>query len=179
MKNAHSLYKLSIRNVVGVDSGFSNHMTCDEDKLLTLRKERDGSISFGNDESTRINGKSIVRIGNKDIKGKNVLLLEDMKHNILSVSQMCDQGHKLMSDSHKCEIRKAGSGKLVATVVRTSSNKYVLSEIGNEKCFLGKEYEFWLWHIRMGHINFDNLVKVGKKEATKEMPQITKPTNTL
>jgi hypothetical protein len=31
----------------------------------------------------------------------------------------------------------------------------------------------------MGHINFDNLIKVRKKEAVREIPQITKPTNTL
>jgi transposase InsO family protein len=48
---------------------------------------------------------------------------------------------------------------------RTSSNIYVLSEIGNEKCCLGKEDESWLWHRRMGHI--------------QKFPQITKPTNTL
>jgi hypothetical protein len=68
---------------------------------------------------------------------------------------------------------------LIATVARTSSNIYVLSEIGNEKCFLGKEYEIWLWHIRMGHIHFDNLDKVSKREEFREIPQITKPTNTL
>ena len=44
-------------------------------------------------------GKGTVIIGNKNTKEKNVLLVEDMKHNILSVSQMCDQGHKLMFDS--------------------------------------------------------------------------------
>jgi hypothetical protein len=55
----------------------------------------------------------------------------------------------------------------------------VLCEIGNEKCCLGKEDESWLWHRRMGHIHFDNLVKVKKREAVREMPQITKPTNTL
>jgi hypothetical protein len=68
---------------------------------------------------------------------------------------------------------------LVATTARTSSNIYVLSEIGNEKCCLEKEDESWLWHRRMGHIHFDNLVKVNKREAVREMPQITKPTNTL
>jgi hypothetical protein len=86
-----------------------------------------------------------------------------MKHNFLSVSQICDQGHKVTFDSQKCEIRKEGSGKLVATDARTSSNIYVLSEIGNEKCFLGKEDESWLWHGRMGHMHFDNLVKVSKR----------------
>jgi hypothetical protein len=94
-----------------------------------------------------------------------------MKHNLLSVSQMCDQGHKVTFDSQKCEIRKEGSGKLVATAARTSSDIYVLSEIGNEKCCLGKEDESWLWHRRMGHMHFDNLVKVSKREAVREIPR--------
>ena len=87
-----------------------------------------------------------------------------MKHNILCVSQMCYQGHKVTFNSQKCEIRKEGSGKLVATTARTSSNIYVLSEIGNEKCCLGKEDESCLWHRRMVHIDFYNLVKVNKRE---------------
>jgi hypothetical protein len=68
---------------------------------------------------------------------------------------------------------------LIATIARTSSNIYVLSEIEIEKCCLGKEDESWLWHKIMGHIHFDKLVKVIKKEEVREMPQITKPTNTL
>jgi hypothetical protein len=64
-----------------------------------------------------------------------------MKPNLLSVSQMCDQGHKATFDSQKCEIRKEGSGKLIATTARTSSNLNMLSEIGNGKCCLGKEDE--------------------------------------
>jgi hypothetical protein len=86
-----------------------------------------------------------------------------MKQNLLSVSQMCDQGHKVTFESQKCEIRKEGSGKLIATTAITSSNIYVLSEIGNEKCCLGKEDEIWIWNRRMGHIHFHNLVKFRKK----------------
>jgi hypothetical protein len=58
---------------------------------------------------------------------------------------------------------------LIATTARTSSNIYVLSEIGNEKCFLGKEDEIWLWNQRMDHIHFDNLIKVSKREAFREI----------
>jgi hypothetical protein len=43
-----------------VDSGCSKHMTGDRDKFLTLRKERDGSVSFGNDDSAKIIGKGTV-----------------------------------------------------------------------------------------------------------------------
>jgi hypothetical protein len=81
-------------------------MTSDKDRFLTLKKERDGSFSFGNDNSTKIIGRGTVKLGSKDFTGENVLLIEDMKHNLLSVSQMCDQGHKLVFESHKCEIRK-------------------------------------------------------------------------
>jgi hypothetical protein len=155
-----------------VDSGCSKHMTGVRDIFLTLIKERYGPVSFENDDSAKIIGKGTVRIGNKNTKEKNVLLVEDMKHNILSVSQMCEQGHKVTFYSQKCKIGKEGSGKLIATIARTSNNI-------NEKCCLGKEDESWLWHRRMGHIHFDNLVKASKREVVREIPQITKPTNTL
>jgi hypothetical protein len=154
-------------------------MTGDKYKFLTLRKEKNGSVSFRNDNSSKIIGEDTVQIGNKNEKAQNFLLVEDMKHNLLSVSQMCDQGHKLTFDLEKCEIRKQSSGKLVGKAARTSNNIYVLTEIGKEKCCLGKEDESWLWHRIMGHMHFDNLVKVSKREVVKEMPQITKPTNTL
>jgi hypothetical protein len=85
-------------------------MIGDKDKFLTLRKERNGPVFFVNDNSSKIIGEGTVRIGNKNGKAQNVLLVEDMKLNILSVSQMCDQGHKVTFDSQKCEIRKEGSG---------------------------------------------------------------------
>jgi hypothetical protein len=71
MKNAHSLYNAKKKKPGWyVDSGCSKHMTGDRDKFLTLRKERDGLVSFGNDDSTKIIGKGTVRIGNKNTKEK-------------------------------------------------------------------------------------------------------------
>jgi hypothetical protein len=81
-------------------------MTGDEDRFLTLRNEIDGSISFRNDDSSRIIGNDIVRIGKTNTKAEHVLLVECIKHNLISVIKMCDQGHKLTFNSQKCEIRK-------------------------------------------------------------------------
>jgi hypothetical protein len=81
-------------------------MTSDRDRFLTLRMEIDGLVSFGNDDLAKIIGKCTVRTGNKNTKVENVLLVEDMKHNLLSVSQICGQGHKVTFDSQKCEIRR-------------------------------------------------------------------------
>jgi hypothetical protein len=58
-------------------------------------------VSFENDNSSKIIGEGTVRIENKNENAQNVLLVEDMKHNLLSLSQMCDQGHKLTFDSEK------------------------------------------------------------------------------
>ena len=39
--------------------------------------------------------------------------------------------------------------------------------------------ESWLWHRRMGNINFDNLVKISNLEAVRNLPKITKPSNLI
>jgi hypothetical protein len=160
-----SLQSQNIKSEWYVDSGCSKNLTWDKDIFLTMRKENDGSVSFGNDNSTNIIGKGIVKLGRKYFMAENSLLVENMKHNLLSVSQRCDQGHTLLFNSKKCEIRKEGLGRLVETTVRTPNNIYILNDIEKERCFLGKEDESWIWHRRMRHMNFDNLVKINRKES--------------
>jgi hypothetical protein len=89
-----------------VENNCLKHMTGDKNMFLTLKKERDGSVSFGNVNSTKIISRGTLKLGRKYAKEKNVLLFEDMKNNLLNFSQMCDQGHKLLFDSKKCDIRK-------------------------------------------------------------------------
>jgi hypothetical protein len=50
--------------------------------------------------------KAQFTLGNKKNKAENVLLVENLKPNLLSVSQTCDQGHILIFYSQKCEIRR-------------------------------------------------------------------------
>jgi hypothetical protein len=63
-------------------------MEGDRNRFLTLKKERDGSVSLGNNHSTKIIGKGTIKLGRKDAIVESVLLVEDMKKNMLSVSQM-------------------------------------------------------------------------------------------
>jgi hypothetical protein len=65
-------------------------MIGDKDIFVTLKKERDGSVSFGNDNSTKIIEKGTVKLGSKNAMVENILLVENMKHDLLSMSQMCD-----------------------------------------------------------------------------------------
>jgi hypothetical protein len=124
-----------------VHHNYSKHMTGDKNMFLTLKNEQDGSVSFRNDDLSKIIGRATIKLESKDAKAENVVLVEDMKNNLLSVGQMCDEGNKLLFESEKCEIIKEGSGKLVATARRTSNNICVLNEIGRGKGCLGKENE--------------------------------------
>ena len=144
--------------------------------FFNIEKDK-GSVSFRNKNSAKVLGKGKISLGSKKYLAENVFLVDNMKHNLLSISQMCDQGHELIFNSKGCKIRKQGSRKLVATTTRTPNNIYVLDEIESEKCHLGKEDESWLWHRRMGHIHFDNLVKIYKNQAVRNMLEFTKPAN--
>lgn len=74
----------------------------------------------------------------------------------------------------KGRIRKIG-----CTASRTQNNIYMLDEIKRERFYLGKEDESWLWHKRMRHIHFGNLIKISKKQVVKEMSEIKKPENSV
>jgi hypothetical protein len=162
-----------------IDSGCSKHVIGDKDRFVIVKKENNGSASFGNDNSTKIIGKGTINLGSKDTIAENVLLVKNMKYNLLSVSQMCNHGHTLLFKSKKCEIRKEGSGRLVATTIRTPKNICILNEIEKERCFFGKEDESWIWHRRMGHMHFDNIFKISRKEVIREILEISKPASTV
>ena len=91
------------------------------------------------------------------------------------MSQTCDQGHICIFDSKKCEIRKENSRKLIGTIVRASSNVYILEN--DEQCYMSQIDESMLWHRRMGHLYFDNIVKISKKGIIRNLPKIIKPPN--
>ena len=92
-------------NLWNIDSGCSNHMTREPNKFISLRKYNKGKVTFGDNMSSKIIGKGTTAINNK-IKDENVLLVEDLNHNLLSVSQTCDQGHIYTFDYENCEIRE-------------------------------------------------------------------------
>jgi hypothetical protein len=131
-------------------------------KFITLNDEKRGNITFGNNSSSRIVGKGTVSLDNINTKTQNVVYVEGIKHNIIIVSQMCDQGYNLTFHSKGCEIRKQGLGRLVENVNRTLSNVHILNEVKGENFCMVQVNQTWLFHRRMGHINFENIVKLSK-----------------
>jgi transposase InsO family protein len=161
-----------------IDSGCSKHMTGDKDKFMSISKIKTGNVTFGNDEPGKIKGKGMVSLSNGKGKAQDVLLVDGLKHNLLSVSQMCDRGCEVVFTSKDCKIKSVNSGQVVAKGIRTENNVYVLKE-DKEECHLRKHDERWLWHRRLGHLNFDHLIKLKNLEAVKDLPRISKPQDSV
>ena len=52
---------------------------------------------------------------------------------------------------------------------------YILDIKEEEKFHMSQVYEIWIWHIRMGHLSFDNLIKSSRMGDVKEISKIIKP----
>ena len=71
-----------------IDSGCSKHITGDKEKIESYSAlEKGKKVSFGNDTPAAIKGKGIAPLKEK-VKAGNVLWVDGLKHNLLSVSQM-------------------------------------------------------------------------------------------
>ena len=102
-----------------IDSGCSKHMTSDKNKFMSLKEGKTGNVTFGNDTPGKIRGKGMVSLSNGQGKAQDVLLVEGLKHNILSVSQVCDRGCEVVFTSKDCKIKSVASGQLVAKGIIT------------------------------------------------------------
>ena len=85
-----------------LDSSCSRNMTSDKDQFVTL-ETKGGVITFGD------NGKGhIIRFGKIRITPstffKNVLYVKGLKHNLISISQLCDKDYKFSFESLLCII---------------------------------------------------------------------------
>jgi hypothetical protein len=103
-------------------------MMGDKGKFLSLSERKSRNVTFGNDAPSKIKGKGMVSLSNGKGKAQDVLSVDGLKHNLLSVSQMCDIGCEVVFMSKDCKIKSVNSGQVVAKGIRTKNNVYVLKE---------------------------------------------------
>ena len=70
-------------------------MTGDMNCFLTFEKKDGGLVTFGNNDKGKIRGKGIIGNPNS-AKIENVKYVEGLKHNLLSISQLCDSGFEVV-----------------------------------------------------------------------------------
>ena len=77
-------------------------MTWDINNFATLSRSKEGgTVTFGDDSKGHIIGYGNVKIGASPII-KNVALVNNLKHNRLIISQLCDKSFKVIFDSTTC-----------------------------------------------------------------------------
>ncbi|KAH9735120.1 hypothetical protein KPL71_017636 [Citrus sinensis] len=157
-----------------LDSGCSRHMTRNYSWFSSFTKiENGGDVSFGDNSKGKITG--IGNVGNvSSTLIENVCLVENLKHNLLSISQLCDKGYRVIFDESKCVIENACDGK-VLFVGNRYVNVYTINidcASTNEKCLSALHDDGWLWHRRLGHASMDLISKIVKNDLVKGLSKI-------
>jgi len=94
-----------------VDSGCSRHMTGIKSNVLSLTTTQGGSMAFRNGKSGTIVG--IGKIGESlshSIDG--VFLIDGLRRNLLSVSQLCDKDNLVVFTSNHCLVVNMDTGDI-------------------------------------------------------------------
>ena len=114
-------------------------ITGDKQKLHSYNAlEKEKNVSFGNDTPVVIKGKCYVFLKEKD-KAANVMYVYGLKHNLLSISQMCDQGNEVVFWSNECVVRELDIIETMIKCTRTPNKLYILKG-GQQQCYLRKKW---------------------------------------
>ena len=70
-----ALCEMENQNIWHIDNGCSKHMSGDTNKFMSLRRDKKGKVTFGDNISSKIIGKATVAIRDNQIKVENVLLV--------------------------------------------------------------------------------------------------------
>jgi len=137
------------------------------------RKER-GYVSYGDNNQGKILGKGVV--GNPSTTTiKDVMLVDGLKHNLLSISQFCDNGFTITFNAQCCIIEHNDDKDVMFKGLRVN-NVYVLDlddvSSSGAKCLIAKNEDSWLWHRRLSHVHFDLLNKIVSKDLVVRLCNI-------
>lgn len=89
-----------------IDSSCRKDMTGDKHNYYNIQKYEVRSVKFGNNYGEKIIVKGTMKIGNGKMKSEEVLFVIGLRHNLLSVSKICDKGNDFIFKRHGCEIRR-------------------------------------------------------------------------
>jgi len=83
-------------------------MTRDISKFFNIILKQEGHVTYGDKKKAKILGKCTIGNENKFLI-HDVLHVEGLKHNLLSISQLCDKQYQVTFKPNNCEIRLSNS----------------------------------------------------------------------
>jgi len=163
-----------------LDSGCSRHMIGEKSIFLTLTMKEGGNVKFGGNQADKIIGTGTI--GNTFISINNMWLVDGLRHNLLSISQFCDNGYDVMFDKTNCTVVNKNDNSIVFKGNRIDNvYKINFSELVDQKVvyLISVNDKKWLWHRRLGHANWRLISKLGKLQLVKGLPNIDYHSNAL
>ncbi|KAG9440556.1 hypothetical protein H6P81_020721 [Aristolochia fimbriata] len=161
-------------NLWFLDTGCSNHMTGQRDLFTSLDNTVTTEVKFGNDSRIPVKGKGQIGIKAKDgsmQKISDVYYVPGLHFNLLSVGQLAEKGYDVRIQGGQCTIQDSKQG-LIAKVHMNSSRLFPLS-LTYDTCLSSSVHnKSWLWHCRFGHINFDSLALLERKNMVRGLSHI-------
>ena len=141
-------------------------MTGEKSNFLSLAATQGGSVAFDNGKSGTIIG--IGQIGESlshSIDG--VYLGDGLKHNLLSVSQLCDKDNLIVFTSNHCLVVNMDTEDIVLRGKRHKNvYKVCISSLPQNTltCLSALNNDAILWHKRLGHASLSLLNKLVSKD---------------
>lgn len=144
-------------------------MSCHKDWFDELQEQSDIEVTVANNETIRSSGVGEVKLetrnGTKVIS--DVVLVPELKTNLLSVSKMVKKGYAVTFAKNGCTVYKQMGFSVSGEAIVTASEYgglYKVDVVQEKAYFTGKnDSEHQLWHRRLGHLNNAsmNLLKNG------------------
>ena len=148
-------------------------MTEAKSKFAFLTKKKQGYATFGGNAKGKIIGQCNIDNDTFSLI-ESVLLVDDLKHNLLSISQFCDKGFKVIFKTFHFIIKDIQNDKTIF-IGHRCNNIYVINISkydGHDRCFSSMHDQSWLWHRRLGHTNMDLISQLNWYELVRGLPKI-------
>ena len=158
-----------------LDSGCSKHMTGDKSLLTELKGCHGPAVVFGDDSTGMTEGHGVV--SNGQIKFTKVAYVNGLKHNLISISQLCDADFEVHFT--KLQGIVLNINKEVVLIAPRTKDVYLLDMTPvipeTDICFYAKASADvnWLWHKRLSHLNFKTINKLTKRDLVTGLPFVT------
>ncbi|GJS62889.1 putative ribonuclease H-like domain-containing protein [Tanacetum coccineum] len=159
------------------DSGCSRHMTGNISYLSEYEPYDGGYVSFGHGGG-KITGKGTIKTGKLEFE--NVYFVKELKYNLFSVSQICDNKNSVLFTDSEClvlgkDFKVDDSHVLLRTPRQHNMYSIDLNNIVPHKnltCLIAKASvdESMMWHRRLGHLNFKTMNKLVRNNLVRGLP---------
>nr|GEV82781.1 hypothetical protein [Tanacetum cinerariifolium] len=167
-----------LKNELEQDSGSSRNMTGNISYLSKYKPYDRGYVSFGHGGGKNT-GKVIIKTGKLEFE--NVYFVKELKYDLFSVSQICDNKNSVLFTDSECLVLgkdfklNDDTNVLLRTLRQYNMYSINLNNIVPHKnltCLVTKALvdESMLWHRRLGHLNFKTMNKLVRNNLVKGLP---------